>query len=150
MASCTHTVGDVFGAKAVAGPGILLNSGMQWFSPRAGGPNSIAPGKRPLANMAPVIVYEGTRPSFAAGAFGGRRIIRAITQIVADIVDYGFSSHSERLDPEAAKQLSEMGHGIKQVNEDHNLLGVEFANATAMSMEQDGTLVCGVDAIRPR
>ena len=46
--------------------GVLLNNGMMWFDPRPGSPNSIAPGKRPLCNMLPVMLTEGGRP-FLAG-----------------------------------------------------------------------------------
>jgi len=91
VVSCTHTHADIFGAKCMAGPGILLNNGMQWFSPRPGGANSIAGGKRPMANMAPLIAHHGGRPVLAAGAFGGRRIISAMVQIVSDSVDHGLS-----------------------------------------------------------
>ncbi|KPF78429.1 hypothetical protein IP88_03675 [alpha proteobacterium AAP81b] len=166
LVSCTHTVGDIFGAKCVAGPGVLLNSGMQWFSPRPGGPNSIAPGKRPLANMAPAMVYEDGRPTIATGAFGGRRIISAIVQIVSDMLDHGFTAQqaceapridaserttfvSDRLGEALLQELDALGHPVQAVREDHHLLGIEFANATAIALGSDGRMHCGVDAIRP-
>ena len=39
--------------------GVLLNNGMMWFDPRPGTPNSIAPGKRPLCNMLPIMLTDG-------------------------------------------------------------------------------------------
>ena len=166
LVSCTHTVGDVFGAKCTAGPGVLLNTGMQWFSPRPGGPNEIAGWKRPLANMAPAMVFDGETPVLGLGAFGGRRIISAITQIISDVIDHKMSPQqaceaarvdaseritfvSDRLDEGLITQLSDRGHELKKVREDHHLLGVEFANATAIAMDRHGDIRCGVDAIRP-
>jgi gamma-glutamyltranspeptidase/glutathione hydrolase len=166
LVTCTHTVGDVFGAKCMAGPGVLLNGGMQWFSPLPGGANSIAPGKRPLANMAPVLVYQGDRPVLGAGAFGGRRIISAVVQIVVDVLDHGVSPQqaceSPRIDASERVTLAgegigqttidtlrARGHRIDAVREDHDHLGVAFANATAIGIDADGVMRCGVDARRP-
>lgn len=165
LVSCTHTIGDVFGAKVMAGPGVLLNSGMQWFSPVPGGPNSIAPGKRPLANMAPVLVYDGERPVLGAGALGGRRIISAVTQVVSDVIDHGRSPQqscgSSRIDAservtfvgegvgtDVVDALASRGHRLEVVREDHDHLGIVFANATAIGLDGDGRIRCGVDARR--
>ena len=166
LVTCTHTIGDVFGAKCMAGPGVLLNSGMQWFSPRPGGPNAIAPRKRPLANMAPAMVYGADGGVMGTGAFGGRRIISAIVQIISDVVDHGLSPQqaceagridaserttfvSDRLGDALPGTLTEKGHRVKAVREDHHLLGVEFANVTAIARDPEGVMRCGVDAIRP-
>ena len=165
LVSCTHTIGDIFGAKVMAGPGVLMNSGMQWFSPVPGGPNSIEAGKRPLANMAPVLVYDGDRPVLGAGALGGRRIISAVTQIVLDIVDHGLTPQqaceASRIDAservtfvgEGVGQhvidaLADRGHRVESVREDHDHLGIAFANATAIGLDPDGLIRCGVDARR--
>jgi gamma-glutamyltranspeptidase/glutathione hydrolase len=165
LVSCTHTIGDIFGAKVMAGPGVLLNSGMQWFSPVPGGPNSIEAGKRPLANMAPVLVYDGDRPVLAAGALGGRRIISAVTQIVVDVVDHGCSPQqaceSSRIDASErvtfigegvgdriVEALTSRGHRLDVVREDHDHLGISFANATAIGLDVDRVIRCGVDARR--
>lgn len=165
LVSCTHTIGDVFGAKVMVGPGVLLNSGMQWFSPVPGGPNSIEPGKRPLANMAPVLVYEDDRPVLAAGALGGRRIISAVTQVVADVLDHRWTPQraceasridaSERVTlvgegvgPSVIAALEARGHQLEIVREDHDHFGIAFANATAIGIDDDGLIRCGVDARR--
>ena len=165
LVSCTHTIGDIFGAKVMAGPGVLMNSGMQWFSPVPGGPNSIEAGKRPLANMAPVLVYDGDRPVLGAGALGGRRIISAVTQIVLDIVDHGLTPQqaceASRIDAServtfvgegvgqhAIDALADRGHRVEPVREDHDHLGIAFANATAIGLDPDGLIRCGVDARR--
>jgi hypothetical protein len=82
--------------------GVLLNNGMMWFDPRPGSPNSIAPGKRPLCNMLPVMLTESGRPYLAAGASGGRRIMAAVFQLMTFIADFGMSveeaAHHPRID----------------------------------------------------
>jgi gamma-glutamyltranspeptidase/glutathione hydrolase len=60
-----------------------------WFDPRPGRSNSIAPGKRPLSNMCPVVLARDGRPWAAIGASGGRRILPAVAQILSFLVDYG-------------------------------------------------------------
>ena len=60
-----------FGSRFVSpSTGILMNNGIMWFDPRPGRPNSLAPAKRPLCNMCPVILARDgiTEGAFAAGA----------------------------------------------------------------------------------
>lgn len=79
-----------------------MNNGMMWFDPRPDRPNSIAPGKRPLSNMCPVILLRDDGQRFALGASGGRRIMPAVFQLISFLVDYGMSVdeaiHQPRLD----------------------------------------------------
>jgi gamma-glutamyltranspeptidase/glutathione hydrolase len=103
MAALTQTLLSRFGSKVVLpGTGILMNNGILWFDPRPGRPNSIAPGRRPLANMCPVIVRRDRAPWFALGASGGRRIMPAVAQVLSFLVDYGMTLeeafHQPRLD----------------------------------------------------
>lgn len=84
MVCVTQTLLSVFGSKVVfPGTGILMNNGIMWFDPRPGGPNALAPGKRPLSNMCPVIVSRGGKPWFAIGGSGGRRIMPAVFQVAS-------------------------------------------------------------------
>jgi gamma-glutamyltranspeptidase/glutathione hydrolase len=82
--------------------GILLNNGIMWFDPRPGRPNSIGPGKRPLANMCPVIAARDGAPWFALGASGGRKILPAVLQIASMLIDGGLdletAFHTPRID----------------------------------------------------
>ncbi|WP_432180736.1 gamma-glutamyltransferase [Streptomyces sp. NBC_00063] len=88
--SCTHTVANAFGCKVMAeGTGAFFDSSMAWFNASPGTANSIAPGKRPLANMGPLLVRREGRPLLALGAPGGRRIISALTQVLSNVVDRG-------------------------------------------------------------
>ncbi|WP_319530665.1 gamma-glutamyltransferase [uncultured Cohaesibacter sp.] len=61
-----------------------------WFDPEPGKPNSLAPGKRCLMNVCPVIGEKGAR-RFALGASGGRKIMPAVGQIASFILDYGMT-----------------------------------------------------------
>jgi gamma-glutamyltranspeptidase/glutathione hydrolase len=103
MVALTTTLLSSFGSRYVSpSTGILMNNGIMWFDPRADRPNSIAPGKRPLCNMCPVIVARDGRPWLTAGASGARRILAAVAQILGFVVDFGFdaatAAHHPRID----------------------------------------------------
>ena len=99
MVSMTTTLLSSMGSRVVLpGSGVLMNNGIMWFDPRPGRPNSIAPGKRPLCNMLPVILRDGDQPVLAAGASGGRRILAAVAQMLAFVAGFG-------IDPAAAAHL---------------------------------------------
>ena len=103
MAALTNSLLSRFGAKVtLPGTGILMNNGMMWFDPRPGRPNAIAPGKRPLANMCPVVATRDGVPAFAMGAAGGRQIVPALVQLTSFLLDFGLSPeeafHVPRLD----------------------------------------------------
>ena len=88
MVSFTNTAVSLFGSRMVApGTGILLQNGMIWFDPEPGHANSVAPGKRPLVNMVPVLAFRRGEPLFALGAPGGRKIVSAIPQVAANMID---------------------------------------------------------------
>ena len=92
MVALTNTLLSRFGSKVVLPEtGIPMNNGMLWFDPTPGRPNSIAPAKKPLANMCPVVLVRDGKPWAALGACGGRRIIPAVTQLVSFLVDFDMS-----------------------------------------------------------
>jgi gamma-glutamyltranspeptidase/glutathione hydrolase len=89
MVALTNTLLSRFGSKVVLpGTGITMNNGMMWFDPAPGRPNSLTAGKRPLANMCPVVATRDGVPWAALGASGGRRIIPAIVQLASLIIDF--------------------------------------------------------------
>jgi gamma-glutamyltranspeptidase/glutathione hydrolase len=103
MVSNTYTLNDWFGSGVTAkGTGILLNNEMDDFTSRPGvaneyqlvqsEKNSIAPKKRPLSSMVPLIMLDGTldrgKPWLAVGAAGGPRIISTVLEIVLAVVDF--------------------------------------------------------------
>jgi gamma-glutamyltranspeptidase / glutathione hydrolase len=103
IAALTTTLLSSFGSRYVLpGTGILVNNGIMWFDPRPGRPNSIAPGKRALTNMCPVVAARDGRPWFGVGASGGRRILGAVLQLASFVVDFGMdpetAAHHPRID----------------------------------------------------
>ncbi len=103
MVCLTQTLLSIFGSKVVfPGTGILMNNGIMWFDPRPGGPNALAPGKRPLCNMCPVIVARDGTPWFAIGGSGGRRIMPAVFQVATMLALRGMTvdeaCHQPRID----------------------------------------------------
>jgi gamma-glutamyltranspeptidase / glutathione hydrolase len=103
MVSLTQTLLSPFGSRVVSpSTGILLNNGVMWFDPRPGGPNSMAPGKRPLSNMCPVVAMRDGVPWLALGASGGRRILPSVLQISSMLADCGLdlesAFHTARID----------------------------------------------------
>jgi len=110
IAALTTTLLSIFGSHYVLpGTGILMNNGVMWFDPRPGRPNSIAPGKRALTNMCPVVVARDGRPWFGVGASGGRRILGAVLQMASFIVDFGMTAeaaaHHPRIDVSGSDRI---------------------------------------------
>ena len=90
VVALTQTLLSPFGARVMLPQtGLLMNNGIMWFDPRPGGPNSIAPGKRPLSNMCQTIVEFADGRRAGIGASGGRRIMPAVAQLLSFLVDYG-------------------------------------------------------------
>jgi gamma-glutamyltranspeptidase / glutathione hydrolase len=110
IAALTTTLLSLFGSHYVLpGSGILMNNGVMWFDPRPGKPNSIAPGKRALTNMCPVVVARDGQPWFGVGASGGRRILGAVLQLASCIVDFGMdpeaAAHQPRIDVSGSERI---------------------------------------------
>jgi len=106
MVALTQTLLSRFGSGILLpSTGIMMNNGMMWFDPRPGRANSIAPGRRPLTNMCPVVVRQEGAPWLALGASGGRRILPAVTELLSFTIDYGMdlqtAFHQPRLDESA-------------------------------------------------
>jgi len=103
VAALTTTLLSSFGSRYVLPQtGILMNNGVMWFDPRPGRPNSMAPGKRALTNMCPLVATRDGRARFGVGASGGRRILAAVTQMTSFIIDFamtaGEAAHQPRID----------------------------------------------------
>jgi gamma-glutamyltranspeptidase/glutathione hydrolase len=103
IAALTTTLLSSFGGRYVLPQtGIVMNNGIMWFDPRPGHPNSLAPGKRALTNMCPVVATRDGRARFGVGASGGRRILAAVVQMASFIVDFAMNAeeaaHQPRID----------------------------------------------------
>jgi len=130
MVSLTNTAVSLWGSRMVVqGTGILLQNGMVWFDPEPGRINSVAPGKRPLVNMVPALGFRKGEPYLTVGAPGGRKIVSAIPQVIANMVDLGDGPqaaieaprlHTEggdlwvddRVGETGLKALTRMGHPV--------------------------------------
>jgi gamma-glutamyltranspeptidase/glutathione hydrolase len=100
--SVTYTLNNSFGSGATAeGLGILLNDEMDDFTSKIGAPNmfgliqgpanAIAPRKRPLSSMTPIIVLEDHKVRFVIGSPGGPRIITTVANILLSASDGGLN-----------------------------------------------------------
>jgi gamma-glutamyltranspeptidase/glutathione hydrolase len=112
MVACTQTLLSVFGSRFVLPKtGILMNNGMMWFDTRPGRPNSLAPGRRALTNMSPVIALRPDGGAwFGVGASGGRKIFPAVLQLTSFLIDHGLqletAFHHPRIDASGGEAVS--------------------------------------------
>jgi gamma-glutamyltranspeptidase / glutathione hydrolase len=96
----TTTLNSGFGsAVTVDGGGFILNNEMDDFAVQPGSPNqyglvqgeanAIAPGKRMLSSMTPLIVSGSDgKPRLVTGASGGPLIITTVFQLMSNLLDY--------------------------------------------------------------
>lgn len=81
----TQSLSLHFGSGVVAaGTGVIMNNSMSNFAYRPDWANSAAPRKRPTSTIAPIIVMEKNRPTFAIGLPGSTRIPSGLLQVLAD------------------------------------------------------------------
>ena len=95
----TYTLNFSFGSGySVDGAGFLLNNEMDDFSAKPGVPNGygliggtaneIAPFKRPLSSMTPLIVKKDGEVVLVTGSPGGSTIITSVMQVVLNVVEW--------------------------------------------------------------
>jgi gamma-glutamyltranspeptidase/glutathione hydrolase len=96
----TTTLNSGFGsAVTVDGAGFILNNEMDDFAGQPGAPNqyglvqgatnAIAPGKRMLSSMTPLIVSgKDGKPMLVTGASGGPYIITSVFELMSNFLDY--------------------------------------------------------------
>lgn len=100
--SNTYTLENSYGNRVVVrGAGYILNNEMTDFNARPGftgtngqigtKPNQIAPGKRMLSSMTPVIVLKDGKPVLVTGSPGGRTIINTVTCVVLNVLEFDMS-----------------------------------------------------------
>src|SRR5207302_10738818 len=151
--SLTATLGGGFGsAVMIKGTGILITNGTYWFDPRPGRPNSIAPGKRVLWAGAPTVALRAGKPRLVCGAPGGRKIMSAVVQTLANVIDYGdgpqdatsrprIHDEGERLEidsripPATRAELVGLGHEVEVKTED--VLATNFGRPSAILVDGD-------------
>ncbi len=159
--ACTHTPG--FQAGVVPeGTGLYLTAAMGWFIPALGYPNSVAPWKRPVMNMGPLLVLRDGVPLLVEGAPGSRRIIERNLQVALNMVEFGMGPQEAiasptvdasgldtlvdgRISHGAITDLIKRGHRVKVVEEGPGLS--HFARPSAILIEEEH-LRGGVDLYR--
>jgi gamma-glutamyltranspeptidase/glutathione hydrolase len=99
----TYTLEQSFGSRIVVrGGGFLLNNEMGDFNPVPGvtntkgqigtKPNLVAPGKRMLSSMTPLIVTTADgKPLLVTGSPGGRTIINTVAQVALNVLEFKMS-----------------------------------------------------------
>lgn len=174
MVSNTYTLNDWFGSGVtVKGTGVLLNNEMDDFTSHPGveneyqliqsAKNAIAPKKRPLSSMVPLIMLDNGKPWLAVGAAGGPRIISTVLEIVLSVVDFhiniqqaidGGRIHHQWMpdeiywepdgtNPDTRAKLEQMGHKFHEKGLDH----ISDANAVMID-PKTGLRLGGSDARR--
>ena len=165
MVAMTTTLMSSLGSRVILpGTGIVMNNGMMWFDPRPGTPNAVAPGKRPLCNMSPIILKDGDRPWLAAGASGGRRILASVAQMMTFIADFGMpleqAAHHPRIDVSSADKVSAdprlkpeiiaalQADGETEIAE-HGVMPINYACPNVLTRDADGAVRGISDAASP-
>ncbi|HET6564532.1 MAG TPA: gamma-glutamyltransferase, partial [Xanthomonadales bacterium] len=108
--SITQTINTLFGSKiTVPGTGIVLNNEMDDFSVDSttanlwdavgSDANAVAPGKRPLSSMTPLIVLKDGKASMALGSPMGTLIISAVLQTLLNTIDFGYDAQRAVMEP---------------------------------------------------
>ncbi|WP_236781018.1 gamma-glutamyltransferase [Agrobacterium fabrum] len=158
--SLTHTAANHFGSKVVCPrTGLIFDGAMGWFNACPNAANSIEGGKRPLANMAPLLVTKGGQVVAAIGAPGGRRIINATLQLIINLIEKKMNAvdavHAPRIDASgttllASERLKEAveATGLNSygyVNGEFEPYTYEMARPVVVVREQDGRLVAITD-----
>ncbi|MGH7935198.1 MAG: gamma-glutamyltransferase [Candidatus Binataceae bacterium] len=113
----TTTINTIFGSKLmVPSLGLILNNEMDDFGVAPGVPNAfklagakaneVAPGKRPLSSMSPIIALKHGHPAFAAGGSGGPTIITGVVQVTLNILDFHMDPEQAVAEPRIHEQAS--------------------------------------------
>jgi gamma-glutamyltranspeptidase/glutathione hydrolase len=106
----TQSINTLFGSKiTVPGTGVVLNNHMDDFSidtttanlweAVGADANVVAPGKRPLSSMTPLVVMKDGRPVMALGSPMGTMIISAVLQTLLNTIDFGFDAERAVMAP---------------------------------------------------
>ncbi len=145
--SVSTTINELYGSGVVvAGAGFLLNNEMDDFTIKEGHLNAynlkqgqenmIAPSKRMVSSMTPVIVTRGDQLFMVTGSPGGAKVISTVAQVISNVVDFkmpikdaveSLRIHHQwipneiviepyALSEETRQRLTRMGHSIRALD----------------------------------
>ncbi len=117
VVAVTTTINTIFGAKMmIPSLGLVLNDEMDDFAAAPGVPNvfklegatanEIAPGKRPLSSMSPIIVMRRGHPILTAGGSGGPTIISGVLQVALNVLDFNLGPAAAVDEPRVHEQAA--------------------------------------------
>ena len=166
VVAMTTTLLSSMGSRVVLPrSGVLMNNGVMWFDPTPGAPNALAPRKRPLTNMCPVVAAGADgRPEIGAGASGGRRIMAAVAQMLSFVGEFGMgpedAAHHPRVDvsgpdkvtaddrlPAAVLDRLRADGPVETV--EHGVMPLNFACPNLIRRGPDGEVIGVSDAMSP-
>ncbi|RYG23398.1 MAG: gamma-glutamyltransferase, partial [Chitinophagaceae bacterium] len=155
--SLTYTLEYAYGSRlGSSNLGFIFNNEMGDFNPVPGvttsrgqigtDPNLIAPEKRMLSSMTPVIVVKNGKPHLIIGSPGGRTIINTVFQTVLNVLAYdmqidkaieAMKIHQQWLpdviayeknlmSPDTKRSLEAMGHNLRAVGNLGSLMGITY------------------------
>lgn len=159
----TNTIMSGFGSGIIPKrTGIVMNNGMMWYDPIPGRVNSISPGKYPLNNMTPALVFNKDGIEMSLGATGGRRITNCVTSLLVNLIDFNMSPQEAidapridcssskitidpRINKKAISRLEELGHSVNVLGSDYSQSRFgQLASPVAVT-KQNGIFKGGVD-----
>lgn len=159
--------------SGVADPvtGIVYHDRGSFFSLRAGHPNELAPGKRPLHTLLPGMLFRDGQPWVVTGSMGGDAQPQIHAQVVSTLVDGQAdiatavaaprwfvepAAHfappvdvrmERRFAPGIAQSLRELGHPVTELDPFDSLVGhghaIEFVHGGPE--QADGSLAAATD-----
>ena len=161
MAVVITTIGQDFGSLVyVEELGAFLNTAMANFDPRAGRPNSVAPGRMPLFAVPATIAVRDGRAVLACGGSGGYRITSGVVHATVNVLDHGLPAGAAvaaprvwcqgeetfvdaRVPAAVRDELAARGHDV--VVESLTPGGEPFARVSLVTASPDGKLAAASD-----